>query len=116
LWRTSSRFAAQGRLAVELVGDADAGSEVLPVRVDDVSRDAVLAGDQHPTLVGIEHRQLVGRAEEGRSVVVADAEVQRQLVVDLPVVLHEGRVLPVVQDGAAEAAPQVAEARTAEEQ
>src|SRR5207247_10369829 len=56
------------------------------------------------------------RAGERRAVVVAQAEVQRELLAHLPVILHEGGVLTVVEHGAAEAAAEVPEARAPEQQ
>src|SRR5207249_11360876 len=93
----------QRRAAAELVGEAGSRGPVVPVGVDDVAREAVLAGDEQLLVREVEHRHLAARAEEGAEVLVAQPEVQRQAIRHLPVVLREDAPLPVLELRAPEA-------------
>ena len=90
--------AAHDRLVVQLVDDADARREVVRVGLHEAAilERAVAGEDQRLPVPGrIEVRLVVVRLERRRDEVVAQAEVQRQVAVHLPVVLHEAHRRPV---------------------
>ena len=93
---------------IELVRQANARRPIVLVRFDNVLRNTVLSRNQQFLLIHVKHRDFIVRAEERRGILVAQAQVQRKFVRDLPVVLHEKAVLVVPQVRAAKAAPVVA--------
>ena len=94
--------AAQRRLLVELVDDAEARREVVAIRVDEraVFERSVLRKHQRAAAGRDEVGLRVARLERGRHVVVAEPEIHRQPRTDLPVVLNveHRRLMPLLDD------------------
>ena len=89
--------AAQHRFVVQAEGRADTGPEVLLIRID---RIAVAGGGQRHGLGGdVEVGHLVIGFVDGRGEFVAQAQVHRQPLVHLPVILHVAVQAPIADIG-----------------
>jgi hypothetical protein len=75
--------------AARLVGKARAGAEIVVIAIDDAAGVAVFAGDGEAGFVEIKQAAAVADIDGLRIKVVAEADVERQLLGNLPVVLKK---------------------------